>query len=130
MEKPMLNLDTTPLTELSSVPDGTLAHTGSKLYIYHEHAWYPVGHSQVKELAWEGTGYWWSAVTPVGTFNIGLDTPPDTNDCDLVVVAYDFNYTIIFHGDNSDLRSNQGDVETAKQLCQDMYNELVLACLK
>ena len=124
----MLNLDTSPLTELSSVPEGTLAHTGNKLYIYHEYAWHPVGHSQVKELAWEGTGCWWNATTPVGTFNIGLDTVYD--DYELVITAYDFNYDIIFRGEKCDQQSLLLDIEIAKQLSQDKFNELVLACLK
>jgi hypothetical protein len=124
----MLNLDTSPLTELSSVKNGELAYTGNKLYIYNNDAWYPVGYREVKELVWEGTGCWWNATTPVGTFNIGLDTLYD--DYELVVVAYDFNYTIIFRGEKSDKQSLLQDVETAKQLCQDKFNELVSACLK
>ena len=124
----MLNLDTTPLTELSSVPDGTLARSGNKLYMLHLGDWYPVGHREVKELVWEGTGCWWSAVTPVGTFNIGLDTLYD--DYELVIIAYDFNYDIIFRGEKCDQHSLLMDIETAKQLCQDKFNELVLVCLK
>ena len=81
----MLNLDTSPLTELSSVKNGELAYTEDKLYVYNNDAWYPVGYSEVKELVWEGTGCWWNATTPVGTFNIGLDTVYD--DYELVITA-------------------------------------------
>ena len=131
----MLNLDTAPLT---GVPEGTLAHTGNKLYIYHEHAWHPVGHSEVKELVWsenlgEPSSIRLEADSPFGTWYIGMKKRCLNIDdgTSRRIVARNPNGYDIYEGDwTGNYQELMGQLSLAKQLCQDKFNELVLACLK